>query len=73
MFRARFDDVTRSVAVLRIFYAALPISPRASTASSRRSREPVFEKMLCRCRFTVFSLMLRSVAISRFRMPRATM
>src|SRR5205085_10728165 len=45
-------------------YAALLASFRARTASSRRSLAPVFPKMLCRCRFTVFSLILSWFAMS---------
>src|SRR5439155_25621295 len=44
----------------------------AKVARSRRSRAPVLVKMLCRCRFTVFSLIPNSPAISRFLRPRAT-
>src|SRR5205814_10537501 len=52
--------------------AACDSSVKASTASSNRSREPVFAKMLCRWRLTVFSLMFNCAAMSRFFRPRAT-
>src|SRR5215472_11208307 len=52
--------------------AARESSVSAITASSNRSCVPVFEKMLCKWRFTVFSLMPSSCPMSLFLSPRAT-